>query len=503
MKLTNIGKEFSGVTVLKGIDLTIEKGKVYGLAGENGAGKSTMCNIIAGSLEPSTGTLAVDGQVYSSLTVEQSRRLGVRMVHQELQVLPEMSIAENIFVGNEVHSGGWINKKEMLKKAAGLLEMVGLEMDPCTPVRKVDIAARQLIEIARASSAEARLIIMDEPTSSLSEKETQKLFQIIQKYKEKGIAFLFISHRLEELLEIADEIVILKDGEMVEKRSPQNTTEEKLISLMVGRDYADFYERKRTCFGEEVLRLENISGKREEKYTNAYMPRDISFSLYGGEVLGIAGLVGAGRTELVKLLFGADPMQEDGRVYINGRETKIRDSRDALKQGMVWVTEDRKGEGLILDFSIKTNIAIPQIDVMKKNGIFADAAKEKSVAADYAQRLDIKTESIEKRVKYLSGGNQQKVVMSKWLATNPRILVLDEPTRGIDVGAKAEIYKLINELTDQGIAVLMISSELPEVMGISDRILVMYEGKMVGELNRETFSEELVMTYATGRMKKQ
>lgn len=501
LKLTNICKDFSGVTVLENVDLELEEGRVYGMAGENGAGKSTMCNIIAGNLQPSSGAITLGGKEYMSLTVDLAKKLGVRMVHQEIQVLPELSIAENIFVGSEVQSNGWIKKKEMYARATKILSMVGLDIDPRTPVKKIDIAARQLIEIARASSVDAKLIIMDEPTSSLSEKETNNLFQIIRKYKKQGITFIFISHRLEELIEISDEIIVLKDGKMVAKRYPGDTTEDEIISLMVGRNYADFYERKRTCFGEEALRVENISGRSRENYSNAYMPQNISFSVDSGEVLGIAGLVGAGRTELVKLLFGVDPKAENGTVYINGKKTNIRNSRDAKEHGMVWVTEDRKNEGLILDFSIKTNIAIPQIDVLRKHGIFADTCREKLIANDYIERLKIKTESIDKPVKFLSGGNQQKVVMSKWLATNPRILVLDEPTRGIDVGAKAEIYKLINSLTDEGIAVLVISSELPEIMGISDRVIIIHEGRLVGEVNRDEFSEELIMTYATGRKK--
>lgn len=500
LELCGIGKSFSGVTVLKGIDLKIEAGKVYSLAGENGAGKSTLCNIITGALEPSCGGFRTKNGESAYLTVEQAKDLGIRMVHQELQVLPDMSIAENIFVGDEVQEKGWIQKKEMYARTRELLDIVGLDLNPSTPLRLIDIAARQLIEIARASRGDARLIILDEPTSSLSEKEVRRLFDIIRKYKANGTAFLFISHRIEELLEISDEIVILKDGNLVAQLEPAVTTEEEIVSKMVGRSYTDYYNRKREFFGDEVLRVENMSGVQTKSFSNAYTPQKISFSLSEGEVLGIAGLVGAGRTELVKLLFGQDLKTNDSKVYLYGKEVELNHTKDALDRGMVWVTEDRKREGVILDFSIQSNIVIPILHKLQSR-FFMSTKKEKQVAEEYMELLHVKATGREQKLKYLSGGNQQKVVMAKWLATNPRIMVLDEPTRGIDVGAKAEIYKLINHLTAEGIAVILISSELPEVIGMSDRILVMYEGKVVGELSREQFSEEEIMMYATGRRK--
>lgn len=500
LELCGIGKSFSGVSVLKGVDLQIEPGKVYSLAGENGAGKSTLCNLITGALEPSCGFFRTKNGEFTCLTVEQAKNMGIRMVHQELQVLPDMSIAENIFVGDEIQKKGWIQKQEMYTRTRELLELVGLDLNPSTPLRLIDIAARQLIEIARASKGEARLIILDEPTSSLSDKEVGRLFDIIKKYKANGTAFLFISHRIEELMEISDEIVILKDGGLVARLDPRAATEEEIVAKMVGRNYTDYYNRKREFFGCEVLRVENLSGVHTKSFSNAYTPQNISFSLSEGEVLGIAGLVGAGRTELVRLLFGQDLKTDDSRIYLYGEKTELRHTKDALDKGMVWVTEDRKKEGIILDFSIQSNIVIPILKKLQTR-FFMNAKKEKQVAKEYMELLHIKATGRGQKLKYLSGGNQQKVVMAKWLATKPRIMVLDEPTRGIDVGAKAEIYKLINRLTSEGIAVILISSELPEVMGMSDRILVMYEGELVGELSREEFSEEGIMMYATGRRK--
>ena len=501
LELSGIEKSFSGVTVLNGIDLTIEAGKVYSLAGENGAGKSTLCNIITGALAPSAGKLIANGQTFDHFTVDQAKKLGIRMVHQELQVLPDMSIAENLFVGDEIQKHGFILKREMYARTRELLDLVGLNMDPRTPLRSIDIAARQLIEIARASKGEARLIILDEPTSSLSEAEVRRLFTIIRQYRERGTAFLFISHRIEELLEISDEIIILKDGELVSRLEPSGTSEEEIVVKMVGRNYSDYYDRKREWFGKEVLRVRNMSGAQTKAFSNAYTPRDVSFSLAEGEVLGIAGLVGAGRTELVRLLFGQDPRTPESEVYLYGEKVEINSIRDALRLGLIWVTEDRKRDGVIQNFSIKANIAIPILKQMRRR-LFVNARQEAETADRYIELLRVKTTGREQQIRYLSGGNQQKVVMAKWLATKPRIMVLDEPTRGIDVGAKSEIYKLINRLTSEGIAVILISSELPEVIGMSDRILIMYEGRVAGEVSRADFSEERIMMYATGRSKR-
>ncbi len=499
IELRGIGKEFSGVRVLEDVSMKIMPGKVYALMGENGAGKSTLCNIILGSLKPSEGKLVTDMGEFEHFTLEQAKSLGVRMVHQELQVLPEMGVAENLFVGNEVHKNGWIRTRELNRRTRKLLDTVGLDVDPQTAVKKLDIAARQLLEIARAEASESRMIILDEPTSSLSSKEVEKLFEIINQRKKKGIAFLFISHRLEEVMKIADEILVLKDGKLVKSLHPKETDENEIIRNMVGREYKDFYNRKREFFGKELLRTEHLSAEPgKNSYLNAYAPRDVSFSVSEGEVLGFAGLVGAGRTEMLRLLFGRDIRTKNSRIFIDGEEVEMRSMREAMSHGMGWITEDRKNEGLILEFPIMDNIALPILKKMKK-GAFVNPQKIEQVSVEYQKRLEVKATGSNQKVKFLSGGNQQKVVLAKWLATHPRILVLDEPTRGIDVGAKVEIYKLINQLTAKGMAVVFISSELPEVIGMSDRIVVMHEGKVTGILDRDEFSEERIMLYATGR----
>lgn len=499
LKLEGIAKDFSGVQVLKDINITIEPGKVYGIAGENGAGKSTLCNMIVGSLAPSSGRFITETGTFDHFSLLQAKRMGVRMVYQELQILPDMSVAENIFVGNEVANRGFINRREMFARTQELLKDVGLNIKPQTIVRNINIAARQLVEIARANSTGAKLIILDEPTSSLSESEAECLFNIIRRQKEQGTAFIFISHRIEELIEICDQIYVLKDGCMVTELDPKVCNENDVIRNMVGRSYEDFYNRERTFFGKEVLKVRRLTSVVEKKgYSNAYPPKDVSFTLHEGEVLGVAGLVGAGRTEMVKLIFGADKKTQESEICIDGKKVEIRDSQDAMKHGMIWVTEDRKNEGIILDFSIRENLVLPILKKLKRR-IFIDRRKEEDIVDEYISTLKVKTTGPEQRLKFLSGGNQQKVVIAKWLAAHPRIMVLDEPTRGIDVGAKVEIYRLINELTAKGIAVLLISSELPEVMGMSDRIIVMHEGRITGELAREDFSEEQIMAYAIGR----
>lgn len=500
LQIANISKSFATVTVLKDISLSIQKGHVVTLVGENGAGKSTLCKIIAGNLMPDTGTLTIGEHTYENLDINQAKKVGIRMVHQELMVLPKMTIQENLFVGNELNTGIFLDKTEMNRRAHELMELVGLNIDPGTKVSEIDIAARQLVEIARALSTDAKIIILDEPTSSLSDKEIDKLFAVVNQLKERGVTFIFVSHRMKEVLRISDEIFVLKDGEFVIELDAKKATEELIVKYMVGRNYDDYYHRERTFFGDEALRLENVSGIVDKESRGAYTPQGISFSLYEGEVLGIAGLVGAGRTELIRLIFGEDEKAPGGRVFLFGKEAHIRNSKDAMRQGLAWVTEDRKSEGLILKFPIADNIALPNLSRLTPK-LFVNRKKERELCEKFVKSLHIRTTGIQQQVMYLSGGNQQKVVLAKWLATQPKILILDEPTRGIDVAAKAEIYKLINELSAQGIAILLISSETPEIMGMSDRILVMNEGMISGEFVREEFSEEGIISAAIGRKK--
>jgi len=499
IKLDNIAKSFGSVRVIENISFSIEEGKIYALAGENGAGKSTLCNIISGSLKPDEGTLYYDGKNYDHFTIQQAKEIGIKMVHQELQILPLMNVEENIFIGEEMNSYGFTNKKKMRERTQELLDMVGLSATPTTKVMDIEIAGRQLLEIARAINHNARIIILDEPTSSLSQAEIEKFFEIIKKLKKEGVSFIFISHRLEEVFELSDKIIVLKDGNKVAELNTKETNEKEIIRLMVGREYSDFYKRERKHFGRVCLELKDLTGAKEGMLNNAYIPQNISLKLEAGEVLGIAGLVGAGRTELIRMIFGELPIGH-GEIIVEGKNVKIKNSRDAIGYGMAWVTEDRKQEGLILKDDLNSNIGLPTVHKHCKHFLINDNSL-KEMAKEYLEKLHVKTTGGTQKAKNLSGGNQQKVVLGKWLSTSPKILILDEPTRGIDVGAKAEIYKLINELTAEGMAILLISSELPEVMGMSDRLLVMYEGRITGELSRDEFSEEIIMQHATGRVK--
>lgn len=500
LRIKNIAKSFSGVEVLTDINLTLGRGEIISLVGENGAGKSTLANIISGSLAPDHGTILFEGSEYSQLNIRQAIELGISMVHQELNILPKLDVTANIFIGSEINEHGILKTKGMYEKAEEYLGAVGLDVSPDTRVADIGIAGRQMIEIARALSGSAKIIILDEPTSSLSETETAQLFKVVNKLKEKGCSFIFVSHRLKEVLEISDHIYILKDGCMVKELDPKITTEDEIVFHMVGRSFHDYYNRKRKFWGEEVLRIENYSGVVRAGNTNVkHVPKNVNLSLNAGEVLGIAGLVGAGRTELLRLIFGVDE-KENGRMFLYGKEVRIKNCKMAYDRGMAWVTEDRKNEGLILNFDLKTNIALP-IQKLVRKGIFVSKNKENEIANEYIQKLRVKTTGKEQAARYLSGGNQQKVVIAKWLAGSPKILALDELTRGIDVNAKTEIYRLINQLTEQGMAILLVSSELMEVMGMSDRVLVMHDGVITGEFNREEFSEETIMSCAVGRKK--
>ena len=497
LEMKGICKSFPGVKALDGINLRVRPGTVHALMGENGAGKSTLMKCLFGIYKMDEGEIYLDGEKMTILNPDDALHKGLAMVHQELQILPLMNVEENIFIGEESSRRGFVNKKEMRKRSLELLEMVGLNAQPETKVAEIEIAGRQLLEIARAINHNARIIILDEPTSSLSQAEIRKFFTIIKKLKEQGVSFIFISHRLEEVFELADKIIVLKDGEKVAELNTEETNEKEVIRLMVGREYSDFYQRERKCHGDVCLELKDISGVKEGMLNNAYIPQHVSLKVEEGEVLGIAGLVGAGRTELVRMIFGEMPIGS-GEIFVQGEKVQIKSSRDAIKLGMAWVTEDRKQEGLILEDTLVRNLSLPTVHKHRKAGIIDDNFLTK-MSEKYIQKLKVKTTGGLQKAKNLSGGNQQKIVLGKWLSTNPKILILDEPTRGIDVGAKAEIYKLINELTAQGMAIVLISSELPEVMGMSDRLLIMYEGRVTGQLLKEEYTEERVMEYATGR----
>ncbi|NLC52701.1 MAG: sugar ABC transporter ATP-binding protein [Firmicutes bacterium] len=486
LEVRNICKRFPGVLALNNVSLDVKRGEILGLVGENGAGKSTLIKILAGVYSKDTGEIMFDGQKVEILSPHHSHQLGISVIFQELNLFPNISVAENIFAGREKSRGGFMNYSQTNAEALALMKRVGLNCRPETLVCNLPVAQRQMVEVAKALSLKAKLIIMDEPTSSLTERETQLLFQIIRNLKAAGVSVIFISHRLNEIIEIVDRVHVLRDGENAGVIERPDLTEEKMIQLMVGRELKKIFPKAPAAIGEEILRVKNL--------TVPSVLKDISFELRSGEILGVAGLVGAGRTELMRVIFGLDPFS-NGEIYINRRPVRINSPEDAIREGIAFVTEDRRLQGLILGMSIRENASLVALRALQRAG-FIKFRAENSLVREYVQKLQIKTPSLERKVSTLSGGNQQKVVLAKWLAVKPQILILDEPTRGIDVGAKAEIHRIISDLAGQGVGIIMISSELPEVLGMSDRILVMHEGRITGVLEREEATQEKIMSLA-------
>ncbi len=492
--MEGISKTFPGVQALDRVDFEAYSGEVMALVGENGAGKSTLMKILSGAYRKDAGRIYVDGKRVEIQDPYHAQLLGISTIYQELNVTPNQTVAQNIFLGREIKRKGilgklgFVDKKEMEKRAKEILDRVGANIDPKELVKNLSVAQRQMVEIAKALSLDAKIIIMDEPTSALGPEEVEKLFEIIRQLKEHGIAIIFISHRLEEIFKIADRITILRDGKMVGLMSRDEATFDKVIYLMVNRPLGDMFKKEEVSKGKPLLDVKNLKSE---------IIKDVSFTLYEGEILGIAGLVGSGRTELVRLIFGADP-KISGEIYLNGEKVEIQSPEDAVKHGIGLVPEDRQNQGLILKMSVRENIGVTIIRKILKFLGFIDKNKLTEIAENFVKRLNIKTPSIFEKVLYLSGGNQQKVVLAKWLASNPKVLILDEPTRGIDVGAKAEIHAIMSQLAKTGIGIIMISSEIPEILAMSDRILVMSEGKIVAELPRSEATQEKIMAYASG-----
>ena len=486
LRIDNVSKSFPGVIALEDINLNVFKGEVLALVGENGAGKSTMMKILSGIYAMDKGAIYFEGKPVTIRNPFESQKLGISIIHQELNQIMDLSITENLFVGREISKNGiFVNKKKANELAKQALETVGLDIEPTTPIRELSIAQRQMVEIARAISFNAKLVIMDEPTSSLTENETEILMDIIKSLCEKDVSVIFISHKLDEVLKISNRITALRDGHIVGTYDTQDCTEEKLISLLVGREIDSLYPKTPSVLGDTVLKVKDL--------TTNYVS-DISFELKKGEIVGFAGLVGAGRTELARAIFGVDEIKS-GTIEIDGKAVKITNPGQAVKNGIALVSEDRKLEGLVLGMTIRENVSMPVHDVVS-NGIFISNSKETQLANESMETLSIKAYSAEQKAGNLSGGNQQKVVISKWLATKPKILILDEPTRGIDVGAKKEIHAIIDKLSKQGLAVMMISSELPEILGMSDRIIVMNGGRIKGEISRQDATQENIMKIA-------
>jgi ribose transport system ATP-binding protein len=488
LRMNGITKRFPGVSALQNVNFEVLRGEVHALLGENGAGKSTLMKILSGIYQCDAGEIIFRGVPVNFRTPRQAQDTGIVTIHQELNLIPYLSVTENIFLGSEIERGlKLLNWREMHFRARALLQRLHMDVDPRTPISELGVAQQQMVEVAKALHHKADLIVMDEPTSALSLREIDDLFAIIRQLKDNNVAMVYISHHLDEAFEISDRITVLRDGRHITTEPTNAMNMERLIQTMVGRDLSDQFPKEQVPHGAEVLRVENL--------TQAKRFRNISFSLHAGEVLGIAGLVGAGRTELVRALFGADPI-DSGYIFIDGQPVTIRNPQDAIRYGIGLLTEDRKRQGLILGMSVRENTTLSVLSALTSS-IFTNRAKENDVTQGYINSMAIKTPTQDQLVVNLSGGTQQKVVLAKWMATQPRILIFDEPTRGIDVGAKVEIYKLINSLAKQGVGIIMVSSELPEVIGMSDRVMVIREGQVTGILTRGETTQERIMEYAT------
>ena len=486
--LKGVYKEFPGVKALTDVDLTIKRGEVHALVGENGAGKSTLMKILAGAYKKDSGTILFDGQEVEIGSPKAAEKLGVSIIHQELNLMGSLTVAENIFLGRQPKAHGIVQWKRMFADAQALFERIGIDEDVRRPVGGLSIARQQMVEIAKAVSVNAKVVIMDEPTSSLTSRETEILFSIIGTLKAQGAAVIFITHRLEEIFRVADRLTVLRDGYCIGTREVGETTKDELISMMIGRELTQQFPAREARVGEVCLKVEHLSDGNRVK--------DVSFEVRHGEVVGFAGLVGSGRTETMRLIFGADK-RRSGKIFINGREAEVSTTRDGIRSRIGFVTEDRKEEGLLLSLPVRFNITLVAIRKIQRMRIL-NMKKEQQASEEYVKSLHIATPSINQKVVYLSGGNQQKVVVAKWLFSDSEIVILDEPTRGIDVGAKREIYEIINRLASEGKAVIVVSSEMEEVMGISDRIIVMREGEVAGTVVREDFSQQRITEYAVG-----
>ena len=484
VSLTGMSKSFVGVKVLKDVSFDVRPGEVHALLGENGAGKSTLIKMMSGLYSPDAGTIVVDGKEMRFASTRDATAAGIATVYQELLLFPELTVAENVFLGHYPRTaGGWIDWAEARARTRDLLDQLETyDLDVDAKVLTLSVAQRQRIEIAKALSRNARVLIMDEPTASLVESDVQRLMQVVRQLRERGVGIVYVSHRLSEIFALADRVTVLRDGAHVATKDIGEVNEQQLVSMMVGRSIDSLFPKADAAIGETVLEVRNLNHGRHV--------RDISFSLRRGEILGIAGLVGSGRTELALTLFGMTPATS-GEIMLEGRPVRIASPRQARDLGIAYVPEDRGLQGLVKPMAIRKNVSMATIERLS-SGIFIKAAAEAERAAEAVRRLSIRCRNIGQPVGELSGGNQQKVVIAKWLETNPKVLILDEPTRGVDVGAKAEIHSIMGELVKQGVAILMISSELPEVLGMSDRILVMSGGQITGEIDRAEATPERV-----------
>jgi ABC-type sugar transport system ATPase subunit len=492
-----IGKRFPGVQALADVGLEVLPGEVHALLGENGAGKSTLLKILSGAQQPDSGTIEFGGQEVTMTSPHDAQRLGIVTIYQEFTLAPNMTIAENVFIGREPGRGVFVSWRKMAEETRAITKRLGLQLKPMSIVRDLNVAEQQMVEIARALSMKSRLIVMDEPTSALSASEVEKLFRIIRDLKAQGLSIIFVTHRLEEVMQICDRYTVLRDGRLVGSGSVADMTIDSIIRLMVGRQVtALFAHREKATPGELALSVEGLSRRGNTQDQNATVLADVGFEVRRGEILGIAGLVGAGRTEMARAVFGADPF-DSGRVIIDGHEVHIRSPQDAIRHGIGLVPEDRKQQALFLALAVRTNLSMAAHAQITRWGVFIDETAERAMVEEYRKALNIRMASPEQLIASLSGGNQQKVALARWLALRPKVLIVDEPTRGIDVGAKVEVHNLLFEMARSGIAVIAISSELPEILAISDRIVTMREGRVTGQINCEDATEEILMSMMT------
>ena len=490
LEVRKIGKQFPGVRALHDVDLTVQHAEVLSVIGENGAGKSTLMKILAGVQMPDSGHVLIDGEPVTLDSVKASLDNGVALIHQELNLAENLQVGENIYLGREPNRFGFIDRKQINVDAVKVLKQIGLAVEPTTPLSDLSIGQRQMVEIAKAMSVGARVLIMDEPTSSLSSAEAERLFEVVKDLRKRGVSVIYISHRLGEVKSLSDRVVVLRDGENAGVLDRDEITHDNMVRMMVGRDVSQFYSREALPIGDVVLSVDRLR-------TPTWPEHEITFSIRQGEIVGISGLVGAGRTEMLRTLFGVDDPVA-GTVAVDGKIIDLKSPIAAIDAGIALVPEDRKLNGLVIDMSVRHNIGLAALSRNRLAGGFLNRAIEKRDATQMVRDLRIKTPNDAQITRFLSGGNQQKVVLGKWLSMMPKILLLDEPTRGIDVGAKQEIYQLMEKLAKEGLAVLFVSSEMEEIMGMSDRTIVMHEGRITGELQRSELSEESIMQLATG-----
>ncbi|WP_027626792.1 sugar ABC transporter ATP-binding protein [Clostridium lundense] len=489
LEMIDISKSFPGVKALQNVNLKAYGGEVLALLGENGAGKSTLMKILSGVYKKDEGKVLIDGNEVNIGGIKDAENLGISIIHQELSLLSNLKIYENIFLGNEKYNGALrkLDKKYMKEKSKELLSKIGFNIKPDTLVKDLNVGEMQMIEIIKAISKDSKIIIMDEPTTALTDVETEKLFEVIERLKSQGIAIIYISHRMDEIFKICDRVTVLRDGKYIGDAIVKEVTKDDLISMMVGRKLEEQFPYRKEKEGEVLLKVENLCYKGKVK--------NVSFHVKEGEILGVAGLMGSGRTEAAKTIFG-EYKKSSGDIYIEGKKVNIKSPKDAIDNGIAYLSEDRKKEGLVLNMSVRENMSICNLKKYENSLKRINRVQELEEVNTYIKKLSVKTPSPAQIIKNLSGGNQQKAIIAKWIMISPKVLIIDEPTKGIDVGAKKEIYEVLNELKKMGKAIIMISSDMPEILGVSDRVIVMSEGKISGELSREEATQENIMKYA-------